>query len=155
MTIKAKPILKNRFWVVEDEGKRIGTLSWNEDKYIFSNPKETVFLDNRKQINVKLGEKIEWGKIEDSRKKTGDLSVNRYPTSVYPYNSMYDVKRKLPLFTKSEKSKSVYCAGYFIIKFDKGWVKSFCPKLITVERYVNRGPFKTELEMRQELSCVS
>jgi len=155
MTIKAKPILKNRFWVVEDEGKRIGTLSWNEDKYIFSNPKETVFLDNRKQINVKLGEKIEWGKIEDSRKKTGDLSVNRYPTSVYPYNSMYDVKRKLPLFTKSEKSKSVYCAGYFIIKFNKGWVKSFCPKLITVERYVNRGPFKTELEMRQELSCVS
>jgi hypothetical protein len=155
MTIKAKPILKNRFWVVEDEGKRIGTLSWNDEKYIFSNKKETVFFNNKKQINTKLGSTVEWEKPENNKTKTGDFSVNGYPTSVYPYNSMYDVKRKLPLFTKSEKSKSVYCAGYFIIKFDKGWVKSFCPKLITVERYVNRGPFKTELEIRQELSRVS
>jgi hypothetical protein len=155
MTIKAKPILKNRFWIVEDEGTRIGTLSWNEEKYIFSNPKETVFLDNRKQINTKLGSKIEWEKPEASKTKTGDHSVNGYPTSVYPFNSMYDVKRKLPLFTKSEKSKSVYCAGYFILKYDKGWAKSFCPKLITIERYTNKGPFKTELEMRRELSRVS
>ena len=68
---------------------------------------------------------------------------------------MYDVKRKLPLFTKSAKVKSLYCAGYYIIKFDKGWVKSFCPKQITVERYETKGPFKTEIEMRQELSRVN
>ena len=65
---------------------------------------------------------------------------------------MYDVKRKLPLFTKSNKSKSAYCAGYYIIEFEKGWVKSFCPKLITIERYNFKGPFKTEIEMRSELS---
>ena len=68
---------------------------------------------------------------------------------------MYDVKRKLPLFTKSNKSKSAYCAGYYVIKFDKGWVKSFCPKLITIERNESKGPFKTDLEMRQELSRVN
>jgi len=151
MTIKAKPILKNRFWVVEDQGKQIGTLSWNDEKYIFSNKNETVFLKNKKQINAKLGSIIEWGKLTKT-KNANDFSVNGYPTSVYPYNSLYDVKRKLPLFTKSQKSKSVYCAGYFIIKFSKGWAKSFCPKLITIERYVSRGPFKTELEMRQEMS---
>ena len=39
------------------------------------------------------------------------------------------------LFTKSKKSKSLYCAGYYIIKFDKGWVRSFCPKLVTLESY--------------------
>jgi hypothetical protein len=64
---------------------------------------------------------------------------------------MYDVKRQLPLFTKSEKSKSLYCAGYYIIKFDKGWVKSFCPKLITIERYISKGPFKTESSMKEAL----
>lgn len=155
MTIKAKPILKNRFWVVEDEGRRIGTLSWNEEKYMFSNSEETVFFNNKKQINSKFGVNIEWQTTTTDHKEVGEFFVNQYPTSVYPFNSMYDIKRKLPLFTKSEKSKSVYCAGYFIIRFDKGWVKSFCPKLITVERYANRGPFKTELEIRQELSRVS
>ena len=80
-----------------------------------------------------------------------NCTVHGYPTSVIPFNTMYDVKRKLPLFTKSNKSKSAYCAGYYIIQFDKGWVKSFCPKLITIERYNFKGPFKTEIEMRQEL----
>ena len=65
---------------------------------------------------------------------------------------MYDVQRKLPLFTKSNASKSLYCAGYYIIKFDKGWVKSHCPKLITIERYPYKGPFKTEFEMKQVLA---
>jgi hypothetical protein len=59
------------------------------------------------------------------------------------------------LFTKSNASKSVYCAGYYAIKFDKGWVKSFCPKLITIQRYENRGPFRTELELKQELVNVN
>ena len=81
--------------------------------------------------------------------------VHGYPTSVSPFNSMYDIKKKLPLFTKSEDSKSLYCAGYYVIKFDKGWVKSFCPKLITLQRYEYHGPFKTDLEMKYRLTHVS
>ena len=30
--IKAKPILKNKFWIIENNGERIGTLSKQEDK---------------------------------------------------------------------------------------------------------------------------
>jgi hypothetical protein len=56
------------------------------------------------------------------------------------------------LFTKSNASKSLYCAGYYTIKFEKGWVRSFCPKLITIERYENKGPFKSEFEMKAVLS---
>jgi len=157
MTIKAKPILKDRFWIVENDGERIGTLSWNDERYMFSNSAETCFFDNKLQIKKKFGVDIEWSIVGDSAEKSlpKDFTVHGYPTSVAAYNSMYDVKRKLPLFTKSEKSKSLYCAGYYIIRFEKGWVKSFCPKLITIERYENRGPFKSELERRQELSRVN
>ena len=95
---------------------------------------------------------ITWTAINDESPKEQDFEVYGYSTSCTPYNPMFDVKQRLALFTKSEKSKSLYCAGYFIIKFDKGWVKSFCPKLITVERYETKGPFKSDLEMRHELS---
>jgi hypothetical protein len=157
MTIKAKTILKDKFWIVEDEGKRIGTISWNDDRYMFSNSAETCFFDNKRQMKKKFGVDIVWRDSTESSAvvQTKDTTVHGYPTSVTPYNSMYDVKRKLPLFTKSEKSKSLYCAGYYIIRFNKGWVKSFCPKLITVERYETRGPFKSEIEMRGELSRVN
>ena len=152
--IKAKPILKDKFWIVEQDGENIGTMSWNDDRYMFSNKAETCFFDNKRQIKKKFGVDIVWSgeAALPAAPEDKDCSVHNFPTSVYPYNSMFDVKRKLPLFTKSEKSKSLYCAGYYIIKFDKGWVKSFCPKLITVERYDYKGPFKTDLEMKQELS---
>ena len=68
---------------------------------------------------------------------------------------MYDVKNKLSLFSKSNNPKSLYCAGYYCIPFEKGWVKSFCPKQITIERYNYSGPFKTDIEMRTELSRVN
>lgn len=150
MTIKAKPIIKDKFWIVEDDGFRLGTMSRNEDRYMFSSSVETCFFDNKRQINKRFGYFV-WGEDETSVAST-DKNVHGFPTTVPPFNAMYDVKRKLPLFTKSFKSKSMYCAGYYIIHFDKGWVKSFCPKLITIERYESKGPFKTELEMRQELS---
>ena len=153
MTIKAKPVLKDKFWIVENNDERIGTLSWNDDRYMFSSRVETCFFDNKRQMKKKFGSDIVWTEPDQKLEPAEEnFLVYGYPTSVNPYNTMYDVKRKLPLFTKSEKSKSAYCAGYYIIKFDKGWVKSLCPKLITVERYEFKGPFKNELEMRQELS---
>lgn len=148
--IKAKPIIKDKFWIVEDDGFRLGTMSRNEDRYMFSSSVETCFFDNKRQINKRFGYFV-WGE-EEAKVSSIDKDVHGFPTSVTPFNAMYDVKHKLPLFTKSEKSKSMYCAGYYIIRFDKGWVKSFCPKLITIERYESKGPFRTELEMRQELS---
>ena len=154
MTIKAKPVLKDRFWIVEDNGEKIGTMSLSDDRYMFASPIETCFFDNKRQITKKFSQFI-WGDEEVKPITEEKYLVQGYPTSVKPYNEMYYVKRKLPLFTKSEKSKSLYCAGYYVIKFDKGWVKSFCPKLITIERYETHGPYKTELEMRQELSRVN
>lgn len=151
MTLKAKPIVKNKFWIIEDEGIRIGTLCLDEDKYMFSSPQGTKYFDSEKALRKTFGKDILFAQVEEKKPITEKI-VHGYPTSSMPYNSVLDVRKKLPLFTKSEKSKSLYCAGYYIIHFEKGWVKSFCPKLITVERYENNGPFKTELEMKQALS---
>jgi len=153
MTINAKEIVKDKFWIVEDNGVRIGTLSISEDQYMLSDVQGTKFFQNTKQLQKSFKSSIKWTQLNIT--ETLPKEVHGFPTSCEPYNNMYDVKRKLPLFTKSEKSKSLYCAGYYIIHFDKGWVKSFCPKLITVERYETRGPFKTDIEMRQELSRVN
>ena len=154
MTVKAKPVLANKFWIVEDEGVRVGTLSIAEDKFMFSSSEGTKYFNSARAIKKSFGNDF----FENSVKEVDNHSekeVHGYSTSCVPFNSMYDVQRKLPLFTKSNKSKSLYCAGYYIIRFDKGWVKSFCPKLITCERYKFKGPFKTELEMKQQLSIAN
>lgn len=152
MTLKAKPILDGKFWILEDQGNRVGTLRIDENnKYIVSNAKGVSSFNSRNSLTKTFGKDFFEAKTIISS-ATSNRDINGYPTSTEPFNTMYDVKRNLPLFTKSEKSKSLYAAGYYIIQFDKGWVKSFCPKLITIERYTYNGPFKTEIEMRQELS---
>ena len=152
MTIKTKTILKDKFWIVEDEGVRIGTLSVAEDKFMFNSPQGTKYFNSERALKKTFGKDVLISEVTPTVEVKADKEVYGYPTSTEPFNPLLDVQRKLPLFTKSDKSKSLYCAGYYIIHFDKGWVKSFCPKLITIERYEYQGPFKTDIEMKQALS---
>ena len=152
--IHAKPIVDGKFWIVEEDGVKIATLHKKENnKFVLSSTTGEMMFNKKQDLTKQFGDgffltstKV---KVTDN---TEALECHGFPTSSKPFNAMYDVRRKLPLFTKSNASKSLYCAGHYIIKFDKGWVKSFCPKAITIERYPYKGPFKSELEMKQVLS---
>lgn len=152
--MKAKPIINGKFWIIEDHGIKVGTLAKDDsDKFVLNTSNNrSVFKDTR-SLEKTFGKNF----FITAKRDEPDLvnEIYGFPTNCEPHNPMYDVKKKLPLFTKSDASKSVYCAGYYAIKFDKGWVRSFCPKLITVQRYEHRGPFKTELELKQVLSNVN
>jgi len=154
--IHAKPVIENKFWIVEKDGTKFATLRKNEDnRFVMSNELGVQIYDNQESLTKKFGKDFFVAKIVKEADNALPNEVHGFATSAEPHNAMYDIKRKLPLFTKSVDSKSLYCAGYYVIKFDKGWVKSFCPKLITLQRYEYQGPFKTDLEMKQVLSNVS
>ena len=153
MTVKAKPVLDGKFWIVEDAGVKIGTLAKEEEGFVVSAKGKIDFYKNENALKRKLGKNLFVAKIptQDSQ----DKEVHGYPTRSLPYNSMYDLKSKLPLFTKSKKSKSLYCAGYYLVKFNVNWLKSYCPKLITLQRNDYMGPYETEIEMKAALSNVN
>ena len=154
--IHAKPIIDGKFWIVEQDGAKFATLRKNEDnKFVMSNELGIKVYETKEKLTREFGKDFFVVKIVKEADNAEPNEVHGYATSAAPHNSMFDIKRKLPLFTKSGDSKSLYCAGYYVIKFDKGWVKSFCPKLITLQRYEYQGPFKTEIEMKQVLSNVS
>jgi hypothetical protein len=154
MEIKAKPIIDGKFWIVEDGNTRIGTLQKDEtNKFVLvAKNNKSVFKD-LKTLERQFGKNF--FTVSKKEEPTVNNEIYGFSTNCEPHNPMYDVKKKLPLFTKSDASKSVYCAGYYAVRFEKGWVRSFCPKLITVQRYEYRGPFKTELELKQVLSNVN
>ena len=152
----AKPIIKDKFWIIEKDGSRYATLRKNEDnRFVMSNETGVQIYDNKESLTRQFGKNFFVAKIVKESETAKPLEVHGYPSSTSPHNAMFDIKKKLPLFTKSEDSKSLYCAGYYVIRFDKGWVKSFCPKMITLQRYEFRGPYKTDIEMKQVLSSVS
>lgn len=153
----AKILIPNKEWVVTENHKKIGAITKDKKGYHFSHKGKTVGFKSLNDLKSQLGIEL----FEESvKKKTIEADPKNYviydfPCSSKPYESVYSVKEKLPLFAKSAKSKSRYCAGYYVIKFRKGWVKSFCPKLITLQRYPYYGPFKTETDMKSTLNSVN
>jgi hypothetical protein len=151
--IHAKPIVDGKFWIVEQDGTKIATLHKKENnKFVLSSHNGEMMFNKKDDLTKQFGKDFF---LNSDKVKVTQAEPNEcydYPTSCRPFNSIYDVQKRLPLFTKSNQSKSSYCAGYYTIKFEKGWVKSFCPKYITLQRYPYKGPFKSEFEMKMVLS---
>ena len=151
MTTIAKVLVPNKSWLIEQDGLKIGTLSKERSNYSILKNGFKITIGSVKDVKEKLGILFtETPKI--TKVAPSAFTVYDFPCGSKPFGSVYNIRKKLPIYAKSSKSKSQYCAGYYVIKFRKGWVKSFCPKLITLERYPFHGPFKTELEMKQMLT---
>ena len=155
MTVRAKTLVKDKFWIVEEHGQKLGTLQKKDDNgWIFLSKKDhRQVFHTQESLFTKFGFNIFEEKIKEPIIEQPDtLEVHGYPCSQHPFNPMFDVQKQLPVYTKAPKSKSQFCAGYYIICFEKGWRKAYCPKMITLSRYKYKGPMKTKLEMQQVLN---
>ena len=158
MTINAKTLVKDKFWILEENGQKLGTLQKKDNNgWIFLSKADSreVFhtpesLRERFGIDVLTPAPVEEIKTEEVIIE--EFEVHGYPVSQQPYNPMFDVQKQLPIYSKTPKSKSLFCAGYYIICFEKGWRKAYCPKLITLQRYPYRGPIRSKIEMQQVLN---
>lgn len=151
MGLLAKTVIKNRLWIVEKEGHQVASILGND-----SNNQVTWVTKKKRERYASLkvlSDQYEI-KFDKGNKKQPNLEINNvhgYPTAFKVYNPLYDIRHRLPVFTKTNKSRSFYCAGYYLVKFNNGWVKSYCPKFITLNRYGYQGPFATEQEMKNQL----
>ena len=155
MTVRAKTLIKDKFWIVEEHGQKLGTLQKKDDNgWLFLSKKDhRQIFHTQESLFTKFGFNIFEGKQKESIvEQTDNFNVHGYPCSQHPYNPMFDVQKQLPVYTKAPKSKSQFCAGYYIICFEKGWRKAYCPKMITLSRYKYKGPMKTKIEMQQVLN---
>lgn len=155
MNAISKVLIPNKEWILKNNDKKIGTIFKKKKGYDFFVKGQKFEFKNLDEIKHELGINLSETDNLKKEKEENTYSIYDFPCSSKPYEPVYNLKKKLPLFAKSSKSKSQYCAGYYVIKFRKGWVKSFCPKLITLERYPFHGPFKTEIEMRNTLNIVN
>jgi hypothetical protein len=151
----AKQIIKNKFWIVEDHGEQVATIQAVEDgTVVYVHEATRQKFPSIKVLSKEINVIFDNAKPEKKLKPTTH-DVHGYPTTNKPWNTLWDVQHQFPVFTKTSKSKSFYCAGYYIIHFNSGWVKSYCPKFITLSRYEYQGPFATKEEMLEKLKAAN
>lgn len=145
----AKPVVKNKFWVVEDHGQKIATIQARDDGgFVYVHDEQREYFPSVKNLKQKYN--IKFSSLERP-KKENIKTVYGYPVSSKAYNQVWDVQRRLPVYSKTIKSKSLFCAGYYLVKFNGEWEEHFCPKNITLSRYKYIGPFKTKQETQTKL----
>jgi hypothetical protein len=147
MSLTAKQVIKNKFWIVEKDGNKIATIQ--------TTPTGVTLVQDEKReqfasINLlKSKYNIAFDKAKATRKPAITFDVNGYPCDHRPYNALFNVAKKLPVYTKTDKSKSFFCAGHYLVKFSLGYVHAYCPKLITLNRYEFFGPFPTKAASKE------
>lgn len=149
MSLLAKNIVKNKCWLVERDGVKFGTILANEQGVTLVAQGQRQRFASLKILKDKYNIVVDTAKTPKLTAQTHE--VYSFPCEHRAHNVLWEVKKRLPIFTKSRKSKSFFCAGYYLVKFGNGWVKSFCPKLITLNRYEFQGPFKTQEDMLEQL----
>lgn len=139
----AKPIIKDQYWVVTDGTRKVGNVQANSAGYEVILNGSTLQFNNTTDIKKKT--KITFQPVKSNKTRV-EMPYPEYPTTDKTYNNIFDVKRKLHVFTKSKKSKCYHVAGWFTINQNGQNQVVFCPKYIFVQRYPYNGPFKTQDE---------
>jgi ribosomal protein S17E len=138
--IEAKPVIPNRYWILKQDNRKVGQIEADDSGV-------TVKIQNRvagyKTIKMASREaNIEFTKLSSAKPVTNQ--VHGYEVTGRVYNPVWDVKHRLPLFTRDTKSKSWYAAGWYMVKQHRAWKAVQNPKLITLQRYQYQGPFHTQ-----------
>lgn len=137
--------MPGKFWILEESGQKIGTIHNGDNVFTLSFKGGLKRYTDVKVLEDELDISLGASAQEVSIKNSNDF-VNDYPTS---WSKIFNKQEQdgLPVFTKTEKSKSYHAAGYYGIQFPNGWTTSFCPRLTTVKSYNYIGPFKTQDDM--------
>lgn len=143
MPFKIKEIIKEKYWIVEGQYGKVGTLRKVDNghyEFFDQNSNTTELLDS-----------LAGFKSVHTTEISGDLQEYKgLPTNT---SILYPVEDdELPLFKKAKNGKTIFVAGYYILKYEgMGWQHAFCPKLETINKYEHRGPYFTEWDMNLNL----
>lgn len=142
MKYTAKSIIKDKFWIAEHNGEKLGTIKYVEGNYeFFKNESKatTVYSEEEFKKHFKL--------ININNNKGSFVDVYGYNTNC---EEVFNVRTEenIPVFTKTVNSNNYHCAGYYAIYFPSiKWSSAFCPRLKTLKSYPYMGPFKTESDV--------
>ena len=145
MELVAKPIVKDQLWVITNGKNKVGNLEYSKDGYNLRLDGRSSVFDSTETIEKSVKIRFESPISTDNKQQ---LPYAVWPTNSKTYNNVFDIKRKVHVYTKTAKSKCFYAAGWFKIKMNEGWQNIFCPKFIFIQRYEYQGPFMREDEIK-------
>jgi hypothetical protein len=143
MTLIAKPVIDQQFWILQDGNQKVGNIEACAGGYQVKINNQIAQFKTIKMAAQRINIVFEPAPKSVKAKVAANL-VHGYPTKSRVHSPMWDVKMKLPIFTKTSKSKSWFAAGWYQVKKGRNWSVIQDPKIILLQRYPYQGPFYTK-----------
>ena len=93
-SIKTKQLLPDRFWIIEHNGSRIGTIQRHDsNQFIITGTDSSVATLTLNEVTEKFD--LFSDAVADTVEVEAPKECYDYPTKHIPYNAVYDVQHKL------------------------------------------------------------
>jgi 1,4-dihydroxy-2-naphthoyl-CoA synthase len=149
MTLIAKPVIDRKYWILQEDDRKVGNVEACAGGYQVKINNQVAQFKTIKMVEQRIHVQFE-PSFKNKTKPVTNL-VHGYPVAGRVCNPIWDVPKKLPLFTKTNKSKSWFAAGWYKVKKGRNWSIMQSPKLILLQRYPYSGPFKSKEESEQHV----
>lgn len=142
MAVKLSQLTDNS-WVFK-HNSAFGLLFKIKDQYNLKTSTSSMNFCSISDIEQKFG-KVSY---EERESYNSDNNINGYP--VKDKNFVIKDETKLIYVKKNsyDISNVEFYAGFWSIKYPNGWASNLCPKVSTTEQYQSQGPFRTNLECK-------
>jgi hypothetical protein len=151
MTLIAKPVIDKQFWILQDGDQKVGNIEACAGGYQVKIQNQIAQFKTIRMAAERIDIQFEPIKKITTGKPIKNL-VHGYPSAGKIYNPMWDIKMKLPVYTKTNKSKSWFAAGWYNVRKGRTWRTVLAPKLIVLQRYAYQGPYYSESEAHDNTS---
>jgi len=146
MTLIAKPVVDKQYWILKHNDKKVGNVQACDGGYQVKINNQVEQFKSIKMVEKRVQIQFEHA-IKSAVKTVKSQQVYGYPASGRVHNGLWNVQNKLPIYTKTLKSKSWYAAGWYLVKKGRTWRTVQDPKLILLQRYEYLGPFHSKEEI--------
>lgn len=144
----AKPVIDKQFWILQEGNQKVGNIEACAGGYQVKLHNQVAQFKTIRMAARKINISFEKQQKAKPVRLNQDL-VYGYPVSGRIHNPMWDVPQRLPVYTKTAKSKSWFAAGWYNVRKGRAWHTVLAPKLIVLQRYAYQGPFYTEQESHE------
>lgn len=134
-------------WILQRDGMRLALIMAKDGQLISMGKLEKSKFKDLAELGKFLGGKVVIEEPEEDSSGEELGNIGGYPIK---HNNAVPVDgSELPTY---KRGKTEHSAGYYGIKFNHGWVTSYCPKLTTLTENEYIGPFRTKLEMLNSIA---
>jgi hypothetical protein len=148
MTLIALPVVDKQYWILKENDRKVGNVEACAGGYQVKINNQIAQYKTIRMVEQRVN--IHFESAPKKQKSTTPANlVHGYPVSGRIHNPMWDIPQRLPIYTKTSKSKSWFAAGWYRVKKGRDWKVLQGPKLIMLQRYPYHGPYQTREEAEQ------